>query len=188
MSGGKKGKGRPIEDGWLRVSDDQVREVGLNSVLAETTGSFMLYYEKVLPFQGDSVRTSPRSSQETVTPHAQEEKRIMLEELMEPFRARIVRSVSVGTPSREGSLVNGNANGDWKGDRERKMDVDPPEEQANGHADPNESRGRRSPSKALDTRPNGSPERCIPLSSSPVRATHHMPRDPSPVRAVEMKA
>ncbi|KAF8621911.1 hypothetical protein AX15_007406 [Amanita polypyramis BW_CC] len=34
--------------GWLRISDDAVRECGIESVLAEGSGAFMLYYERVV--------------------------------------------------------------------------------------------------------------------------------------------
>ncbi|KAF8345622.1 hypothetical protein F5887DRAFT_1282546 [Amanita rubescens] len=34
--------------GWLRISDDSVRECGIESVLAEGTAAFMLYYERVV--------------------------------------------------------------------------------------------------------------------------------------------
>ncbi|KAI9467316.1 hypothetical protein BJY52DRAFT_62586 [Lactarius psammicola] len=34
--------------GWLRVSDDAVREVGIETVLQEGAGAFMLYYERVM--------------------------------------------------------------------------------------------------------------------------------------------
>lgn len=33
--------------GWLRASDDSVREVGIDAVLQECSGVFMLYYERV---------------------------------------------------------------------------------------------------------------------------------------------
>ncbi|GLB34223.1 putative peptidase C19 family protein [Lyophyllum shimeji] len=33
--------------GWLRISDDAVREVGIETVLQEGAGAFMLYYERV---------------------------------------------------------------------------------------------------------------------------------------------
>jgi ubiquitin carboxyl-terminal hydrolase 1 len=33
--------------GWLRASDDAVREVGIETVLQEGSGAFMLYYERV---------------------------------------------------------------------------------------------------------------------------------------------
>ena len=33
--------------GWLRVSDDAVREIGIEAVLQECNGAFMLYYERV---------------------------------------------------------------------------------------------------------------------------------------------
>jgi len=57
--------------GWLRISDATVDEVGIGTVLAEQSGTFMLYYEKVLPPllplpvpYAESVMT--RSSEETV--------------------------------------------------------------------------------------------------------------------------
>ncbi len=34
--------------GWLRASDDAVREVGIETVLQEGSGAFMLYYERVM--------------------------------------------------------------------------------------------------------------------------------------------
>lgn len=57
---------------WLRISDDSVEEVGIERVLAETAGTFMLYYERVVqprPAVAQwEVQTSPRSSEETITP------------------------------------------------------------------------------------------------------------------------
>ncbi|KAH8982431.1 hypothetical protein EDB92DRAFT_125397 [Lactarius akahatsu] len=38
----------PAGRGWLRVSDDAVREVGIETVLLEGAGAFMLYYERVV--------------------------------------------------------------------------------------------------------------------------------------------
>jgi ubiquitin carboxyl-terminal hydrolase 1 len=43
--GGSKSPGR----GWLRISDDSVRECGIETVLQEGSGAFMLYYERALP-------------------------------------------------------------------------------------------------------------------------------------------
>lgn len=34
--------------GWLRISDDSVRECGIENVLAEGSGAFMLYYERAV--------------------------------------------------------------------------------------------------------------------------------------------
>ncbi|KZV75344.1 cysteine proteinase [Peniophora sp. CONT] len=45
----KKDVGPGTGRGWLRISDDAVSRVGIESVLAEGTGAFMLYYERVLP-------------------------------------------------------------------------------------------------------------------------------------------
>ncbi|KAI0306880.1 hypothetical protein B0F90DRAFT_486809 [Multifurca ochricompacta] len=38
--------------GWLRASDDAVREVGIETVLRENAGAFMLYYERVFKNEG----------------------------------------------------------------------------------------------------------------------------------------
>jgi hypothetical protein len=42
----------PAGRGWLRVSDDAVREVGIETVLLEGAGVFMLYYERVMGEDG----------------------------------------------------------------------------------------------------------------------------------------
>ena len=53
--------------GWLRISDDSVQEVGIERVLQEGSGTFMLYYERVQ--QPRSLyATPPRGSEETVRP------------------------------------------------------------------------------------------------------------------------
>lgn len=57
--------------GWLRISDDAVRECGIESVLAEGSGAFMLYYERAVEDRaGVYARgsASPRSSEETLKP------------------------------------------------------------------------------------------------------------------------
>ncbi|KAI0796253.1 hypothetical protein BC629DRAFT_1616183 [Irpex lacteus] len=38
-------------EGWLRISDDSVRECGIENVLQEGSGAFMLYYERVKVYQ-----------------------------------------------------------------------------------------------------------------------------------------
>ena len=55
---------------WLRISDDSVEEVGVERVLAETAGTFMLYYERVVQPRPAlwPVQSSPRSSEETIKP------------------------------------------------------------------------------------------------------------------------
>ncbi|KXN81728.1 Ubiquitin carboxyl-terminal hydrolase 16 [Leucoagaricus sp. SymC.cos] len=67
--------------GWLRISDDAVRECGIETVLQEGMGAFMLYYERAvldfLPYKssgsgmddvGVNGAGSPRSSEETLRP------------------------------------------------------------------------------------------------------------------------
>ncbi|KAH9983202.1 hypothetical protein BJV74DRAFT_47658 [Russula compacta] len=47
--------------GWLRVSDDAVREVGIEAVLQECNGAFMLYYERVRNDEDNKPVCSPHS-------------------------------------------------------------------------------------------------------------------------------
>ncbi|KAL4076239.1 hypothetical protein J3A83DRAFT_4089982 [Scleroderma citrinum] len=56
--------------GWLRISDDSVTEVGIESVLQEGSGAFMLYYERVVQSRPGiyPLHDSPRSSEETLKP------------------------------------------------------------------------------------------------------------------------
>ncbi|KAF9448963.1 cysteine proteinase [Macrolepiota fuliginosa MF-IS2] len=57
--------------GWLRISDDAVRECGIETVLKEGMGAFMLYYERAVHEQPSvylSGNGSPRSSEETLKP------------------------------------------------------------------------------------------------------------------------
>ena len=58
--------------GWLQISDDSVRECGIETVLQENSGAFMLYYERVVQSSRPSIyplHNSPRSSEETLKPH-----------------------------------------------------------------------------------------------------------------------
>jgi len=59
--------------GWLRISDDAVYECGIEAVLQEGMGAFMLYYERAvldLPgvYSSSGHDRSPRSSEETLKP------------------------------------------------------------------------------------------------------------------------
>lgn len=183
------------EGGWLRISDDSVKEVGIETVLAEKMGSFMLFYERVLPFQSESLKISPRSSQETVTPHREEERikeeesDASMSERLKPFTARIVRSVSVGNKSREGSIAVESGIRDTVANGTPMPAV---EKHANGSSDP------ASPKPVL--LPNG-PDSNIPLTTPPESLTlstptvpksphggHHSPRNLSPARTVDLVA
>ncbi|KAF9238795.1 hypothetical protein BU15DRAFT_88241 [Melanogaster broomeanus] len=117
--------------GWLRVSDDSVKECGIESVLQEGSGAFMLYYERVVHSRPGiyPLHSSPRSSEETLRPKHSNEgvngSTASLESVMDSreerslYGARIVRSVAAGrgrsasaAPSERGSttdpLPNGN--------------------------------------------------------------------------------
>ncbi|KAF9000236.1 hypothetical protein BDQ17DRAFT_1359895 [Cyathus striatus] len=57
--------------GWLRISDDSVREVGLDAVLAEGSGAFMLYYERAVIEPSNGIYKGSRAvstSEETLKP------------------------------------------------------------------------------------------------------------------------
>lgn len=55
--------------GWLRISDDNVEECGIERVLAEGVGAFMLFYERVVhPRPPVYLTRTPHSSEETVRP------------------------------------------------------------------------------------------------------------------------
>lgn len=115
--------------GWLRISDDSVKECGLETVLQEGSGAFMLYYERVVQSRPGiyPLHGSPRSSEETLKPNhsingvngstASLASRDEMDRSV--YGARIVRSVAAGrgrsvslAPSERGSskdsLPNGN--------------------------------------------------------------------------------
>jgi ubiquitin carboxyl-terminal hydrolase 1 len=57
--------------GWLRISDDSVKECGIETVVQESSGAFMLYYERVVQSSRPGIyplHNSPRSSEETLKP------------------------------------------------------------------------------------------------------------------------
>ncbi|KZT06536.1 cysteine proteinase [Laetiporus sulphureus 93-53] len=97
--------------GWLRISDDSVREVGLETVLLEGSGVFMLFYERVMmPRSSVYMLGSSCSSEETVRPedvHANGSCASLpdgggVPKLMQPIPRiigpRIVHSVSAHSP------------------------------------------------------------------------------------------
>ena len=114
--------------GWLRISDDSVKECGIETVLQEGSGAFMLYYERVVSRPGIyPLHDSPRSSEETLKPnHSIDDTNRSTASLSSrdetersAYGARIVRSVATGrgrsaslAPSEQGSsrdpLSNGN--------------------------------------------------------------------------------
>lgn len=57
--------------GWLRISDDSVKECGIEAVLQEGSGAFMLYYERVVQSRPGiyPLHGSPRTSEETLRPN-----------------------------------------------------------------------------------------------------------------------
>ncbi|THH11079.1 hypothetical protein EW146_g8170 [Bondarzewia mesenterica] len=99
--------------GWLRISDDSVQECGIESVLQEGSGAFMLYYERIVqPRPNIYPLGSPKGSEETVKPRANgsstlgltmvsQNTSIVGEEIKMPkperaFGARVIRSVETG--------------------------------------------------------------------------------------------
>jgi ubiquitin carboxyl-terminal hydrolase 1 len=107
--------------GWLRTSDDSVREVGIEAVLHEGSGVFMLYYERVKNEDTPAAVLSPHLSRDVKTDDvgeaataaetaAEKEKGPMFclqdavkcegaeeaEDEAPVIRARVVRSVSLG--------------------------------------------------------------------------------------------
>jgi ubiquitin carboxyl-terminal hydrolase 1 len=101
--------------GWLRASDDAVREVGIEEVLQEGAGAFMLYYERVSNGDRRSVWSQrggmdedglSGGEQKTQTHHLwdapkwesseEEEKEREQEREVPVVKARVVRSVSLG--------------------------------------------------------------------------------------------
>ncbi|KAI0638570.1 hypothetical protein C8Q77DRAFT_440795 [Trametes polyzona] len=52
--------------GWLRISDATVQECGIERVLQEDAGAFMLYYERVQQPRSSPYTGPPRGSEETV--------------------------------------------------------------------------------------------------------------------------
>ena len=104
--------------GWLRASDDAVREVGIETVLQEESGAFMLYYERVrnenMPPEPAWSSSHPRAVTNDDDDDAgeidsggngQEEKALTVKcesgedvEMEEApvIKARVVRSVSLG--------------------------------------------------------------------------------------------
>jgi hypothetical protein len=159
-------------------------------------GAFMLYYERVLPFQSDSVITSPRSSQETVIP--QKEEKIIKEEeeedvdsvmaeRIEPYTARIIRSVSVGNKSREGSITRENGTEDITSNG---VPIQLMEKYANGHSDPASSQpASLLPNRSASNIPaTNSPESLILSSPAAPHGDHHSPRSLSPARTVGLMA
>ncbi|KAF9463073.1 hypothetical protein BDZ94DRAFT_1236467 [Collybia nuda] len=59
--------GRRPGKGWLRVSDDAVRECGIESVLQEGSGAFMLYYERAVQSR-PGIYPHGNGSEETLKP------------------------------------------------------------------------------------------------------------------------
>lgn len=90
--------------GWLRISDDQVSECGIETVLQEGASAFMLFYEKVLQPRSHT----PRASQTQILRGSEETVRQKDVDVKDPeiprspsaqgklLRPRVVRNVSTG--------------------------------------------------------------------------------------------
>ncbi|KAF8076816.1 hypothetical protein FPV67DRAFT_1472780 [Lyophyllum atratum] len=107
----EEGRGRPGR-GWLRISDDAVRECGIETVLQEGAGAFMLYYERaVVAHAGIYAARDGSVSEETLKP---EMKAVDLNGSV----GSLISEVGFGVLNRAGEkqglngvAVNANANG-----------------------------------------------------------------------------
>jgi len=85
----------PRMGGWLKISDDKVEEVGIDTVLAENSGTFMLYYERIV---GNPLAFPAPESASQETLKLPVERPVVEEpeaELKKVVRgARVIRSVS----------------------------------------------------------------------------------------------
>ena len=73
--------------GWLRASDDAVREVGIETVLQEGSGAFMLYYERVRDEGKPSVPVWSSHSRATTTTDDNDDNDDDLEEIDDDDRS-----------------------------------------------------------------------------------------------------
>ena len=99
--------------GWLRISDDSVKECGIETVMQESSGAFMLYYERVVQSSRNGIyplHNSPRSSEETLKPRIMNGSTTSLESVLADGEVversgrgvmgpRVVRSVAAGRRS-----------------------------------------------------------------------------------------
>ncbi|OJA15531.1 hypothetical protein AZE42_07293 [Rhizopogon vesiculosus] len=101
--------------GWLRISDDSVKECGIETVVQESSGAFMLYYERVVLSSRPGIyplHNSPRSSEETLKPRIMNGSTTSLESVLAladgdvvegrgrgVMGPRVVRSVAAGRRS-----------------------------------------------------------------------------------------
>ncbi|KAI0355326.1 cysteine proteinase [Trametes cingulata] len=98
--------------GWLRISDDTVQECGIERVLQEGSGAFMLYYERVQQPRASPYTASPRGSEETVKG-----------EELRAQTAGVVVATNGAEPSKRESRPNGDASR-RRESRERREDKD----------------------------------------------------------------
>ncbi|TCD59984.1 hypothetical protein EIP91_010941 [Steccherinum ochraceum] len=78
--------------GWLMASDTHVKEVGIEQVLAEGSGAFMLFYERVVPYQ----------------PHHQQQQQ---HEHQDSYSKSSMRSAASSVPTLIPSYANGSGHG-----------------------------------------------------------------------------
>ncbi|KAG5648698.1 hypothetical protein DXG03_000044 [Asterophora parasitica] len=107
-----EGEGNRSGRGWLRISDDAVRECGIETVLQEGAGAFMLYYERVvLPREGIYANWKAANvSEETLKPE-------MRAVDLNGSVGSLISEVGFGVSNRAGQKggLNGMANGTANG-------------------------------------------------------------------------
>lgn len=130
--------------GWLRASDDAVREVGIEKVLQEGSGAFMLYYERVSNGDRRSVWSQHGGMDEGVNVGGGEEKTHAhhlrdvpkwesceeeeKEKEVPAIKARVVRSVSLGRDDDENGIEGVSVkqeNGETDPDSEARLLLSP---------------------------------------------------------------
>lgn len=138
----------PAGRGWLRVSDDAAREVGIETVLLEGAGAFMLYYERVVGEDAsgrswtgagglhaweagaEGQEKKAQQIQEGPAIHEPPGREMVVAAVLPPtavIKARVVRSVSLGPDEvLGGSSVKGEAQAEVV-DPESSFEVDEPD-------------------------------------------------------------
>ncbi len=92
-------------NGWLRISDDSVDEVGIDYVLSETSGTFLLFYERIIPgpaSSSDNLDTEVKNELISDSSHQSNVHPPPPSCLIAP---RVIRSFSIGSVESSGERI-----------------------------------------------------------------------------------